>query len=63
MENGKMVLVARRAQKADPTKTLLERMIFTPNPDGSVRQYSDASTDEGKTWAQRYDYTYRRVRP
>lgn len=62
MEDGKMVLVARRALKADPSKTLLERMIFTPNPDGSVRQYSDASTDDGATWSQRYDYTYRKAK-
>jgi hypothetical protein len=61
MEDGKMVLVARRPMKADPAKVLLERMIFTPNPDGSVRQYSDASIDEGKTWTQRYDYTYRKA--
>ncbi|MFL5296265.1 MAG: hypothetical protein ACJ798_07775 [Phenylobacterium sp.] len=63
VEDGKMVLVARRALKADPSKTLLERMIFTPNPDGSVRQYSDQSTDDGKTWTIRYDYTYRRAAP
>ncbi|WP_372781370.1 hypothetical protein [Phenylobacterium sp.] len=61
VENGKMVLVARRAAKADPAKFLLERMIFTPNPDGSVRQYSDQSVDDGKTWTERYDYTYRKA--
>jgi len=37
-------------------------MVFTPNPDGSVRQSSDASTDEGKTWMERYDYTYRKAK-
>ena len=62
MDGGKMVLVARRAAKADPSKMMLERMIFTPNPDGSVRQYSDASTDDGKTWTERYDYTYRKAK-
>jgi hypothetical protein len=63
LEDGKMTLVARRPMRADPSKTLLERMIFTPNPDGSVRQYSDASIDDGKTWTQRYDYTYRKAQP
>ena len=63
IEDGKMVLVARRPLRTDPARTLLERMIFTPNADGSVRQFSDQSTDEGKTWTVRYDFTYRRVRP
>jgi hypothetical protein len=62
IEDGKMVLVARRALKTDPAKTLLERMIFTPNADGSVRQFSDQSTDDGKTWTIRYDFTYRRAK-
>jgi hypothetical protein len=61
VEDGKMVLVARRALKSDPAKVLLERMIFTPNTDGSVRQYSDQSTDGGATWTKRYDYTYRKA--
>ncbi len=62
VEDGKMVLVARRPAKADPSKMLLERMVFTPNPDGSVRQYSDQSLDDGRTWTERYDYTYRKAR-
>ena len=60
IEAGKMVLVAHRPLRTDPARTLLERMIFTPNPDGSVRQFSDMSTDDGKTWQIRYDFTYRR---
>jgi hypothetical protein len=38
-------------------------MTFTPNADGSVRQYSDYSKDDGATWAFRYDYIYRPARP
>jgi hypothetical protein len=37
------------------------RMTFTRNADGSVRQYGDASSDRGKTWAARYDFTYRKA--
>jgi hypothetical protein len=37
-------------------------MTFTPNPDGSMRQYSDYSRDDGKTWLERYDYTYRKAK-
>ena len=62
LEDGKMVLVARRTARDDPSRTLTERMTFTHNADGSVRQYSDQSTDEGKTWSIRYDFTYRRAR-
>lgn len=62
VEGGKMVLVARRPTKADPAKVVMERMIFTPNADGSVRQYSDQSLDGGTTWTERYDYTYRKTR-
>lgn len=61
IESGKMVLVARRTGKTDPSKVMLERMTFTPNPDGSVRQYADQSVDDGKTWTERYDYTYRKA--
>ncbi len=62
MEDGKMVVTARVVSPRDATKVLLTRMTFTPNPDGSVRQYSDDSRDDGKTWLERYDYTYRKAR-
>ena len=57
MEDGKMVLVARQPSRRDPAKTVRVRLSFTPNPDGSVRQYSDMSADDGATWIERYDYT------
>jgi hypothetical protein len=37
----------------------LTRMTYTPNPDGSVRQLVEQSTDKGKTWTAAYDFTYR----
>ncbi|WP_309606007.1 hypothetical protein [Phenylobacterium sp.] len=61
LEAGRMVLVWRHPVQADPSKMARERMIFTANADGSVRQYSDASTDDGETWTERYDYTYRKA--
>jgi hypothetical protein len=57
LENGKMVLIWRHPSVREPGKTAQERMIFTPNADGSVRQYSDQSLD-GTTWSLKYDYTY-----
>jgi hypothetical protein len=38
-------------------KRILRKLTFTPLPDGSVRQRSEASLD-GKTWKVNYDYTY-----
>jgi hypothetical protein len=60
-EGGKMVLVWRHADPKVAGQTIQERMIFTPNADGSVRQYSDQTIDDGKTWTERYDYTYRKA--
>ena len=37
----------------------LTRMTYTPNSDGSVRQFGEQSTDEGKTWATSFDLLYR----
>jgi hypothetical protein len=61
LQSGRMVLVWRHASVTMPGKTVQERMIFTPNADGSVRQYSDQTID-GTTWVERYDYTYRRAK-
>lgn len=62
LEDGKMVLIWRHPSAETPAKIVQERMIFTPNPDGSVRQYSDGSVDGGG-WTERYDYTYRSAKP
>ena len=38
-----------------------QRMTIAPQPDGSVRQWGQSSTDGGTTWtAGGYDFTYRR---
>ena len=37
----------------------LVRMSYNKNADGSVRQFGEQSTDEGKTWAPSFDFTYR----
>jgi hypothetical protein len=36
------------------------RMTFTPNPDGSVRQFIEQSKDNGKTWYVWFDGLYTR---
>ena len=35
------------------------RMTYTENADGSVRQFGEQSTDEGKSWKPAFDFTYR----
>lgn len=62
MHGAAMVLVAPSRVRQAPDRPALVRMTFTPNADGSVRQYSDYSFDDGATWALRYDYVYRRAR-
>jgi hypothetical protein len=37
----------------------LVRMSYAKNADGSVRQWGEQSTDDGKTWAPNFDFTYR----
>ena len=59
--DGKMVLTAEQPSPKTPDRKVLVRLTFTSNPDGTVRQYSDLSTDDGKTWVLRYDYLYRRM--
>lgn len=35
------------------------RMTYSRNADGSVRQFGEQSTDEGKNWQPAFDFTYR----
>lgn len=39
-----------------------ERITWTPNADGSVRQLWETSTDDGKTWTVSFDGLYRRAK-
>ena len=61
LEAGKMVLVTH--SRTGDGRAATVRMTFTPNPDGTVRQFSDYSLDAGATWKVRYDYLYSRARP
>jgi len=50
-------------QDAPNPKTHLiqrERITWTPQPDGSVRQWWETSNDDGKTWSTSFDGRYRR---
>ena len=56
---AKMILVAKVRSAKSPRSGILVRMTFTNDSDSSVRQYSDYSKNDGKTWIERYDYRYR----
>ena len=58
---GSMVLSGQQP-KADPKTGVAqrERITWTPNGDGSVRQLWESSGDDGKTWTVAFDGQYRR---
>jgi hypothetical protein len=43
-----------------PNAAALNRVTWTPNADGTVRQFWEVSKDEGKTWSVVFDGRYRR---
>lgn len=58
---GSMVLSGQQP-KADPKTGVAqrERITWTPNSDGSVRQLWESSSDDGKSWTIAFDGQYRR---
>ena len=56
---GAMVLTGYWGRDAQGNPTLV-RMTYTLEDDGSVRQYGQASSDHGRTWADSFDFIYRR---
>ena len=52
---GTMVLSGQSASAKGP---VLNRVSWTPNDDGSVRQLWETSADEGKTWSVAFDGRY-----
>jgi hypothetical protein len=58
--NGAMVLEGRH--EPDPKTGLVgrERITWTANADGSVRQLWESSKDDGATWSVAFDGLYRR---
>ncbi|HET6618022.1 MAG TPA: tetratricopeptide repeat protein [Gemmatimonadota bacterium] len=52
-EKGAMVMM-----DADRSANPLNRITWTPNPDGTVRQHWEQSTDGGATWTTAFDGLY-----
>jgi hypothetical protein len=58
LENGSMVMSGMRAVQG---QALADRITWTPNDDGTVRQVWDQTTDGGETWTTVFDGLYRKV--
>ena len=60
--NGAMVLEGRQ-DKPDPKTGIVhrDRITWTPNDDGSVRQHWENSADNGMSWQTSFDGLYHRV--
>ncbi len=55
---GKMVMSAERTRRDG--RAVIDRITWTPNADGTVRQHWEQSLDAGKTWTTAFDGLYRR---
>ena len=59
-ENGAMVLSGWWEGANGPGTKAFTRTTWTRNPDGSVRQFGEARSDDGKTWSAAFDFTYKK---
>jgi hypothetical protein len=58
LADGKMVLTGETMQPGG--RRQLERITWTPNADGTVRQHWEQSSDAGKTWTTAFDGLYQK---
>ncbi|MEL6593855.1 MAG: hypothetical protein AAFP02_17620, partial [Bacteroidota bacterium] len=58
MEEDKMILRSDEMTNAQG-QTYINRVTWTPNDDGSVRQHWEASSDQGESWNTLFDGIYR----
>jgi len=58
IEGGSMVLSATSPNRKKPKVTVTQRITWTPNADGSVRQHWQTSEDGGTTWETVFDGRY-----
>lgn len=61
-DDGRMVLSGERDRR-DGSGRVIDRITWTPNADGTIRQHWQASTDGGTTWQTVFDGLYRRLPP
>lgn len=56
---GKMVLTGYWEDVAGPGQDALVRMTYSTLDDGNVRQFGEASSDNGLSWQTIFDFIYR----
>ena len=59
--NGAMVLAGDRVDAKG--QSVRDRITWTPNEDGSVRQHWELSRDNGSTWSTLFDGRYEKLAP
>ena len=59
LEDGKMVMYSG-AMKNQQGQDYINRISWTPNPDGSVRQLWEVSSDDGNKWTAVFDGVYKK---
>jgi hypothetical protein len=61
-EHGSMVMVGETTakNKQNATYKVLNKISWTPNKDGSVRQHWQVSQNQGKTWQTAFDGLYKK---
>lgn len=60
MVGSSMVLEGTAPADDDPARLDQQRITWTPNADGSVRQHWEVSSDGGASWRTAFDGEYRR---
>lgn len=58
--NGAAMILQSQPAKNQKGEMQLDRITWTPNPDGTVRQLWEVSVDDGRTWTAAFDGMYRR---
>jgi hypothetical protein len=58
LDNGSMALAGESLEAGPPRKRTLQRVRWTPQPDGRVRQLWEASEDDGREWKTVFDGWY-----
>jgi hypothetical protein len=61
LSNGNMVLQSEKLPNGKG-QLQIDRITWTPNKDGSVRQHWEVSTDDGKTWITAFDGLYKKIK-
>jgi hypothetical protein len=59
LENGSMVLQSKAGPVSEDSIEL-NRITWTPNEDGTVRQHWETTKDNGETWTTLFDGLYRK---